>query len=498
MSRPSSRADGEQKDATEQQLPPPRIDRDDELEQLRAMVATLMQREEQRERIERNARRQTLITRSRDELLRSSSTEQTPPPVPHVRGRLTRSPFHTPLSSRHPLLTSAVKVNDNEEEEEDEDKEDEEGVEEREKREKFNEESSAVAAHQKRLNQLYKKLDAPPTFSGDESKDKITDVREWVDVTDDYLRLHLQPSDLKKSGIIPFVLARTRGAAHDWLKIKMEETRALRQRGELDGDVHWDELKNAFIEAFEGHEFRVLRKLELESLRLGQGDCKTIVLLNARFNQLARRLYPSGTELAALDAVLADEYGKIIERSDLNLWRDVHKMGIPVTLMEWKELTAQAWGSREIIRRKTEMFHKQMSSKPYGGISAKGYVRTLPSSAQVAVNEVDHQSPERETGEWERMEGEPLSSSASVQAIHSNPRQGGGVWQGAGGTRQGPQHDRTLRTLQQRQQLMREGKCFWCCQAGHTVTNCTVKQNGGKPASFPITQASQGSGQGKV
>ena len=50
MSRPSSRADGEQKDATEQQLPPPRIDRDDELEQLRAMVATLMQREEQRER----------------------------------------------------------------------------------------------------------------------------------------------------------------------------------------------------------------------------------------------------------------------------------------------------------------------------------------------------------------------------------------------------------------------------------------------------------------
>ena len=145
-------------------------------------------------------------------------------------------------------------------------------------------------------------------------------------------------------------------------------------------------------------------------------------------------LTTSGTELAALDAVLADEYGKIIERSDLNLWRDVHKMGIPTTLMEWKELTVQAWGSREIIRRKTEMFHKQVSSKPYRGTYVKGYgsKEERPSAARVAVNELDHRSQEGETGEWERMEGEPTPPTASVQAISSNSRQRGEAGNGDG------------------------------------------------------------------
>src|ERR1700761_8126873 len=366
----------------------------------------------------------------------------------------------------------------------------EERAEERERAEEEKEGLLVLATRQKRLNQLYKKLDAPPTFSGDESKDKITDVREWVDITDDYLRLHLQPSDLKKDGIIPFVLARTRGAAHDWFKIKMEEMSTLRQRGELDGEVRWDELKNTFIDAFEGQEFRVLRRLELESLRLGQGDCKTIILLNARFDQLTRRLYPSGTELAALDAVLADEYGKIIERSDLNLWRDVHKMGTPTTLMEWKELTAQAWGSREIIRRKTEMFHKQVSSKPYGGTYVKGYgpKEERPSAARVAVNELDHRSQEGEAGEWERMEGEPTPPTASVQAISSNSRQRGEAGNGDGLGKQAVQQERAPRNLEQRQRLRREGKCFWCCQTGHTMNSCSVKQSGGKPAYFPTTQ----------
>lgn len=377
------------------------------------------------------------------------------------------SPFHTPTSSqRLPPADSAQKDNDPEGKEEE-------------------------TARLRRLNKLYKKLDAPPTFSGDESKDKITDVREWIDITDDYLRLHLEPSDLLKGGIIPFILVRTRGAAHDWLKTKMEEVSTLQKRGKLDKEIQWEELKNSFIEAFEGHEFRVLRKLELESLKLGHGDCKTIVLLNAKFDQLSRRLYPSGTELAALDAVLADEYGKIIERSDLNLWRDIHRMGIPTTLMQWKELTAQAWGSREIIRRKTD-FHNNNRRGYGGGGMVRGYGKPTSSSSQVTINELDHQLSEGETAEWERMEGEP-SASATIQTMSNNTQQSTREGQNVQGTKPA-QHGRTF---QQRQQLMKEGKCFWCCRAGHMINTCPLKQKGGKPATLVSTQSGQGSQQGK-
>lgn len=340
-----------------------------EIEELKEELARMKQREAERARREWDGRRQSVITYSREELMRSPE-QATPVPARHVRGRLTMSPFHTPTSSqRHSPVDSAQKDNDAEGKEEE-------------------------TARLRRLNKLYKKLDTPPTFSGDESKDKITDVREWIDITDDYLRLHLEPSDLQRGGIIPFILVRTRGAAHDWLKTKMEEVNTLQRRGKLDSEMRWEELKNSFIEAFEGHECRVLKKLELESLRLGHGDCKTIVLLNAKFDQLSRRLYSSGTELAALDGVLADEYGKIIERSDINLWRDVHRMGIPTTLMQWKELAAHAWGSREIIRKKIE-FHnnnkgpEEATWEPETSLISDG-LQPLIDDYELEVNEEYH------------------------------------------------------------------------------------------------------------
>ena len=38
--------------------------------------------------------------------------------------------------------------------------------------------------HRRRLDRLLKKADGPVQFSGDETQDKIADVREWVEAGD--------------------------------------------------------------------------------------------------------------------------------------------------------------------------------------------------------------------------------------------------------------------------------------------------------------------------
>jgi hypothetical protein len=186
------------------------------------------------------------------------------------------------------------------------------------------------STNEKGLALLVKKLEPPPMYTGDTQKDKITDLRQWVARADDYMDIHM--GEGVEGGRLQVVIQWTGGAAKDYLKQKKKELDLLYEQGQLTYPAEWVEIKHDFINAFEGEQYRMLQRVELEALRLGQGKCRTPMMLNAEFERLASRLWPSGTDLAAFDHVLGEEYGKIIERSDLNLWRDIYRGGIPHTL----------------------------------------------------------------------------------------------------------------------------------------------------------------------
>ena len=193
-----------------------------------------------------------------------------------------------------------------------------------------------------------RRVEGPATFSGDRTKDKIPDVRDWVDAVDAYLDLVLGPN---ADGVfaLSYVSTRLVGPAHDWLKAKKQAIKEAVNRGGLPGHVQamtWAEAKVLLVEEFESQQYRVLKKMELQALRLGQGDCKTLPLFNAAFDKLSRSLYPLGTDLEAslMESVLADEYSNALQASDYYMWRDIVKTG-PRTLAQWKASTAVAWSA---------------------------------------------------------------------------------------------------------------------------------------------------------
>jgi hypothetical protein len=307
----------------------------------------------------------------------------------------------------------------------------------------------------KGLALLVKKLEPPPIYTGDTQKDKITDLRQWVARADDYMDIHM--GEGVEGGRLQVVIQWTGGAAKDYLKQKKKELDQLYDQGQLTYPAEWVELKHDFINAFEGEQYRMLQRVELEALRLGQDKCRTPMMLNAEFERLASRLWPSGTDLVVFDHVLGDEYGKIIERSDLNLWRDIYRGGIPHTLSEWKTRTAAAWGARQIVSQRIT------SGRPTFG---RGYGRKV--EQPLPVNEL--QATEDEAGENSQESGmaDP-SSSVNLQQASIGPA--------ARAPRTGVQLTEDVR-----KQLMAKGMCFSCYKRGHRARDINECPNKGKRA----------------
>ena len=313
------------------------------------------------------------------------------------------------------------------------------------------------STNEKGLALLVKKLEPPPTYTGDTQKDKISDLRQWVARADDYMDIHM--GEGVEGGRLQVVIQWTGGAAKDYLKQKKKELDLLYEQGQLTYPAEWVEIKHDFIDAFEGDQYRMLQRVELEALRLGLSKCKTPMMLNAEFERLASRLWPSGTDLAAFDHVLGDEYGKIIERSDINLWRDIYRGGIPHTLSDWKARTAAAWGARQIVSQRVA------SGRSTFG---RGYGRSAE-QPPLPVNEL--QAAE------EVLDGVAENDQESGRA---EPPSSVNLQQASIGTR-------TPRTGVQltediRKQLMAKGMCFSCYKRGHRARDINECPNKGKRA----------------
>jgi len=318
------------------------------------------------------------------------------------------------------------------------------------------------STNEKGLALLVKKLEPPPMYTGDTQKDKITDLRQWVARADDYMDIHM--GEGVEGGRLQVVIQWTGGAAKDYLKQKKKELDLLYEQGQLTYPAEWVEVKHDFINAFEGEQYRMLQRVELEALRLGQGKCRTPMMLNAEFERLASRLWPSGTDLAAFDHVLGDEYGKIIERSDLNLWRDIYRGGIPHTLGEWKTRTAAAWSARQIVNQRVAA-----GRSTFG----RGYGINLGERKPLPVNEL--QATDEQVGHDNNEENEKADPASSVNVQQASVGQ------------------RTPRTGVQlteeiRKQLMAKGVCFNCYQRGHRARDINECPNKGKRATRPPTK----------
>jgi hypothetical protein len=267
---------------------------------------------------------------------------------------------------------------------------------------------------------LLKKVKTPPTFSGNDAEDEISEVRDWVEVFDDFLDCVVGPGydgDLA----LTFVKNNLRGPAHDWMKAKISAFEEAVANGDLPKSMRqglkWSEVKKLLVEAFESPQYQVMKRFELQELRLGHGKHKTLPIFNAAFDKLSRRLYPIGTDFEnnlILDRVLADEYSTILERSDIYLWRDVVKTG-PQTLSQWKARTATVWSAREVLRS-----NEHRNRNMQGG-AGRGNRRTQFGAGGTSVNEVDTKEDHTVTEE-EEDEETPGQAPASVQRMQADKR----------------------------------------------------------------------------
>jgi hypothetical protein len=209
-------------------------------------------------------------------------------------------------------------------------------------------EEGEVEMTQKQRELLVKSMGSPSTFSGDKSVDKTADVRDWVEEVEKWLNIHVGPKVNK--GLLPIIEGLLRGGANTWMTEKKRQLASDLKARMMKGELEWHEVREGFIEEFEGPQYRVLIREELRALRLWKGKCKSIPLFNSEFDRLCRRLYPMGQDLAAFIPVLAEEYGNCLRHSDEDLWSRVVTLTIPATVAEWRERAVSCFATREILK----------------------------------------------------------------------------------------------------------------------------------------------------
>jgi hypothetical protein len=341
--------------------------------------------------------------------------------------------------------------------------------------------SDTLTAAQRRAGEerLLKKVKTPPTFSGNDAEDEISEVRDWVEVVDDFFDC-MVGYGYDGEYALTFVKNNLRGPAHDWMKAKVSAFEDVLANGDLPQSMRqglrWSEVKKLLVEAFESPQYQVMKRFELQELRLGQGKHKTLPIFNAAFDKLSRRLWPIGTDFennVILDRVLADEYSTILERSDIYLWRDVVKTG-PRTLSQWKASTAVVWSAREVLRT-----NEQRNKHIHGGAAGRGgggrrnqFGQRPPGTAGAAAQEMDIKE---ESQEADSEEDTPGQAPAAVQQM-----QGRGA-----NNRNRPQRGPRVLTDDQMRIVWEKNLCLQCYKPGHHRGDDTCEEKG-KPRRKPL------------
>ena len=329
---------------------------------------------------------------------------------------------------------------------------------------------------------LLKKAKTPPTFSGNEADDEVKEVRDWVEVVDDFFDCVVGPGYDGESALT-FVKNNLRGPAHDWMKSKVSLFQEAMAHGGLPEsmrqNLRWSEVKKLLVEAFESPQYQVMKRFELQELRLGQGKHKSLPIFNAAFDKLSRRLWPIGTDFennVILDRVLADEYSHILERSDLFLWRDVVKTGAR-TLAQWKAHTATVWSAREVLKSYERKQYRERSAGGRGGqFGFRSGTQGGVGSGIAALQRMDVDEDQDEGVQETDTPGAPETSAAAQQMQTST-----------GGNKGAPARGPRVLTDEQMKIVWDKRLCLQCYKPGHRIGQAACKEKG-KPRRKPTVE----------
>ena len=123
----------------------------------------------------------------------------------------------------------------------------------------------------------------PNIFSGGPSKD-IDDARSWVRDVDAYMDLYL--SDIagkrQEGKRLQYIVHQTSGVAKQWVQAQIDLSAKMMEMNMIKKSIEWVDVKDKFIDYFEGPQYRKLLEMQMKLLRLGYGKTKTLQAFNWR------------------------------------------------------------------------------------------------------------------------------------------------------------------------------------------------------------------------
>lgn len=321
-------------------------------------------------------------------------------------------------------------------------------------------------------------LHAIKPFHGQTDMDKYN-VLDWCEQVDTSFSVQMGTRQEGRLGIVRTLLA---GAALKWMNRKLLELNERAQKGELSEIIEWEAMRKPFIDAHLGVNTIETFKAQLRALRLGSAKTPTPVELNQEFDHLAGLAYPDSRS-DMRDAVLGDEYGRIVAFSNLVMYKQVSFAHGPTDIEQWKLHLSRRWAAQKQVEAVEAMVQGRYGGGRGGGggSSVAQYKAQTPASATAAsMAEFDGAGMEGEPHTEEGQAGEQLAAFSGTQGGR------GGRGGGRGGRGRGRGRGGRPMSVEQKK-LYDEQRCFRCHEKGHTVAGCpkppTPQQQGNEQAS---------------
>lgn len=290
-------------------------------------------------------------------------------------------------------------------------------------------------------------------------------VLEWVEKVDTEFSVLMGEVE---EGRIELVRSRLQGSALVWMN------REIVQRERMGLATEWNDLRQPFIDAHLGVNTIETFKGELRALRWGEAPTVTLPELNKRFDHLAELVYPNSRWEDSMQAVLGDEYKRIIAASKLWVYKSVAFNQCPTRLEDWKRCVSDRWAAESDVERMVAQLPRgrvDSTSRGRGGERGASAWQSRGGSVATPLNAVGADTTPEDTmqGEPHTVEGE--DDKQQLGSVSSSSNRGsrggrGGRGRGGGGSRQPMSAEK--------QKLYDERKCFRCHKPGHTVAGCPV------------------------
>lgn len=302
------------------------------------------------------------------------------------------------------------------------------------------------------------KVPQPEKFAGT-TKDKA-ESHNWLSSVADWLRMVVgdQPEEVK---VMMFGSVLT-GQARGWFEAEKVKATATRQPLTL------KYLFDSFQVMYSEGRSHISLQQEFAALTYKQGKCRDLASTDSQFDHLAFTLYPGTLPDSSADQLLGQLYGEVIRRGDYELWCEATRSR-PKSLAEWKEAVQTSYevlrGQRAGRGGSNRSAGSQWQNR--GGATGSG-----PNVRLQHVN-TDHGDDEKGQPDGDVELKADAGESSTVAAMQTANRGGRGPNKPSGKGQNGVSNGFEL-TPEQREALMKAGRCFACYQKGHSSRGCLL------------------------